>query len=165
MMKKRNFILSFFLLLLGTLFAFAACGGEKTKELRINVPENTVLEAELGAYDIPKYDVVDSDGLIMAGYLVEVESVVGPDGKEVPVSYGKINVSVPGIYVITYSASGEGGKKCVPESGFWRSYSAYGKYGRRRAAEILHFRIYLQLAPIYDFRRPRYVQMLGQSIL
>ena len=110
MMKKRNFILSFFLLLLGTLFAFAACGGEKTKELRINVPENTVLEAELGAYDIPKYDVVDSDGLIMAGYLVEVESVVGPDGKEVPVSYGKINVSVPGIYVITYSASGEGVK-------------------------------------------------------
>ena len=66
------------------------------------------MEAELGTYDIPKYDVVNSEGLIMAGYLVEVESVVGPDGKEVAVSYGKINVSTPGIYVITYFVDGGG---------------------------------------------------------
>lgn len=104
MMKKRNLFLELILLLLGALFALSACGGSKPEGLRINIPENTVLEAELGTYDIPKYDVVNSEGLIMAGYLVEVESVVGPDGKEVTVSYGKINVSVPGIYVITYSA-------------------------------------------------------------
>ena len=131
MMKKRNLFLGLILLLLGTLFAFSACGGSKTKGLRINIPENTVLEAELGTYDIPKYDVVNSEGLIMAGYLVKVESVVGPDGKEVAVSYGKINVSAPGIYVITYSVDGGGGRKCFFESEFCRSYPAFGIYGRR----------------------------------
>ena len=160
MMKKRNFILSFFLLLLGTLFAFAACGGEKTKELRINVPENTVLEAELGAYDIPKYDVVDSGGVSRRGRERRRSR------RERSSRFVRKNQCFrAGNLCDHLFRKRGGGKKCVPESGFWRSYSAYGKYGRRRAAEILHFRIYLQLAPIYDFRRPRYVQMLGQSIL
>ncbi len=89
-------------MLLCAVFMVVACGKE-TVGLRINVPSETQ-QAELGSYDLPKYEVVDEDGLIMAGYMVTVKSVKGPDGEDVKVVYSKINVSKAGIYEITYTA-------------------------------------------------------------
>ena len=87
------------------MLAFVACGSDK-KKLRINVPAE-VRKAELGSYDLPKYEVVDENGLIMAGYTVEVESAVDPDGESVTVAYNKINAVKTGIYAITYTAGAE----------------------------------------------------------
>ena len=100
-------------IILATLFvlmSFTACsvediiGGLFGPKLRINVPEET-LQAELGSFDLPKYQVVDEDNLIKAGYEVIVKKVVDPNGNDVKVAYNKINALVPGIYTITYGVA------------------------------------------------------------
>ena len=97
-------------IILATLFvlmSFTACsvediiGGLFGPKLRINVPEET-LQAELGSFDLPKYQVVDEDNLIKAGYKVIVKKAVDPNGNEVTVAYNKINAIIPGVYTITY---------------------------------------------------------------
>ncbi len=87
--------------------SFTACSfleGLFGSDLRINVPQETI-QAELGSYDLPKFDVVDADNLIKAGYEVIVKQVVDPNGNEVKVAYNKINATVPGIYTITYGVA------------------------------------------------------------
>ena len=103
-MKKSGFLLAI-IMVLCTLFMITACGNNE-QNLRINVPDE-VIQAELGSYDLPKYDVVDENNLIIAGYLVEVIGVKDPDGEDVQVVYSKINATKTGIYEITYGA-GEG---------------------------------------------------------
>ena len=70
-------------------------------KLSINAPQE-VIEAELGSFDLPKYQVVDEEGLILSEYTVIVKKVVGPDGSEVKVAYNKINAIAEGVYTITY---------------------------------------------------------------
>ena len=96
-------------IILATIFvlmSFTACSIEGLfgPKLRINVPEET-LQAELGSYDLPKFNVVDEDNLIKAGYEVIVKKVVDPNGDDVKVAYNKINAVVPGIYTITYGVA------------------------------------------------------------
>lgn len=79
---KRS--LTIILAVLLVIMSFTACTPKE--ELWINVPEET-LQAELGSYDLPKYDVVDANNLIKAGYEVVVKSVVGPDDSEVKVDF------------------------------------------------------------------------------
>lgn len=92
------------------LMSFTACsvediiGGLFGPKLSINVPDE-VLQAELGSYDLPKFNVVDEDNLIKAGYEVIVKKVVDPNGDDVKVAYNKINAVVPGIYTITYGVA------------------------------------------------------------
>ena len=92
------------------LMSFTACsvediiGGLFGPKLSINVPDE-VLQAELGSYDLPKFNVVDEDNLIKAGYEVIVKKVVDPNGNDVKVAYNKINALVPGIYTITYGVA------------------------------------------------------------
>ena len=90
------------------LMSFTACNlqdwiptGEK---LRINVPEE-VIQAEIGSYDLPKFDVVNEENLIKAGYEVIVKKVIDPNGNEVTVAYNKINAIVPGVYTVTYGVA------------------------------------------------------------
>ncbi len=101
--KKTVFLWVLVLTLIVTAFGlFTACSDGK-ENLHINVPSER-LTAELGSYDLPKYDVVNDENLIMAGYLVVVDSVTDPDGEDVPVSYGKINATKTGVYRVIYSA-------------------------------------------------------------
>ena len=73
------------------LMSFTACSIDDLfgPKLRINVPEET-LQAELGSYDLPKFNVVDEDNLIKAGYEVIVKKVVDPNGNDVKVAYNKL---------------------------------------------------------------------------
>ena len=114
-MRKQSVIISILALLL-FVCVVAGCSSEQPQEqtqptqqseqkLRINVPSETIT-AELGTYDLPKYEVVNEDNLILQQYAVSAVKVVGPDGKEVTVAFNKIDVSVPGVYEVTYSAKG-----------------------------------------------------------
>lgn len=83
-----------------TALALAACGGSG---LRIDVPEDPV-EAEFGNYNLPEYNVVDANGVIMMGYTVRVVSVTDPDGDPVEIAYNQIGLNKEGIYRVTYTA-------------------------------------------------------------
>ena len=68
----------------------------------IDAPTETI-EAELGSYTIPTYEVVDADGMVLAGYTVTAKSITDPDGNEVPQAYNSIMVEKPGIYTFVYT--------------------------------------------------------------
>lgn len=70
---------------------------------RIDAP--TELEADLGTYVVPDYDVVDDSGMILAGYNVYLKSVKDADGEELAESYGSaVTVDEAGVYSFVYSA-------------------------------------------------------------
>ena len=96
-------LLAIILTLIMVLTSFASCSIEDLfgPKLRINAPQET-LEAELGSYDLPKYEVIDEEGLIHAEYKVIVKKVVDQNGKDVKVAYNKINAIEEGVYTITY---------------------------------------------------------------
>ena len=98
---KRS--LTIILAVLLVVLSLSACSGSSVKAT-INAPTETIT-AELGSYDLPKYQVVDEEGLILSEYEVVVKSVVDPNGNEVRVAYNKINVTTPGIYTITYGVT------------------------------------------------------------
>ena len=110
--------LAILLTVLMVLMSFTACsyikgllpGGDPTPDdqgstplesLKINVPSDPI-EAELGSFDLPKYQVINEENLIKAGYEVIVKKVLDPNGNEVTVAYNKINATVTGVYTITY---------------------------------------------------------------
>ena len=95
--------LALILTVIMALTSFTACFIEDLfgPKLRIDAPEET-LEAELGSFDLPKYQVVDEEGLIHAEYKVIVKKVVDHNGNEVKIAYNKINAIEPGVYTITY---------------------------------------------------------------
>lgn len=69
---------------------------------RIDAPER--IEADLGTYVIPEYDVVDKNGIILAGYNVYLKSATNSSGDELDVSYEAVTVTEAGIYEFVYSA-------------------------------------------------------------
>lgn len=96
--KKYLFLLLATLLVLSS-FTFAACSG---KVGHINVPET--LEAELGAYISPDYDVVDKNGAVLYGYTVRLKSVKDPNGEDVVVANEAVTVNHAGVYTFVYTA-------------------------------------------------------------
>lgn len=102
MKKRRITIFAAVLTLLLSAAALAACSGQN---LRINVPA-VHGEAYTGTYTIPRFEVVNTDGLYMAEYTVKLKSMVGPDGSAVQLSADgrEANIEEPGEYVLTYTA-------------------------------------------------------------
>lgn len=71
----------------------------------INVP--STLEAELGTYVSPKYDVVNEYGLILAGYTVTLGSVVNASGESLNITNNSVLVEDAGVYEFTYTVNSE----------------------------------------------------------
>lgn len=94
------------LVMLVLCFSVMACVSVDDKNLVIDAPTEKI-EAELGSYPIPTYNVVNGAGVIMAGYTVTVKSVTDPDGKDVPVAYGSITAEKTGIYTFVYTVGSE----------------------------------------------------------
>lgn len=78
-----------------------ACGENAT----IDVP-NEMLEAYVGEYEIPDFEVVNSSGEILTWYSVAPSKVTGPDKKSVEIEDGVIEVETPGVYTITLEGKG-----------------------------------------------------------
>ena len=90
-----------------SVFAVSASGlavasGCSSVNGRIDAPER--IEADLGTYVIPDYDVVDKNGMILAGYNVYLKSATSADGEALDVSYQSVTVTDAGIYEFVYSA-------------------------------------------------------------
>lgn len=71
----------------------------------INVPQT--LEAELGTYVSPKYDVINEYGLILAGYTVKLQSVTNASGESLNVTNNSVLVEDAGVYEFTYTVNSE----------------------------------------------------------
>ena len=84
----------------------AACGDDNTVIGRINAPES--LQAELGAYVSPEYEVVDDNGMVLQGYTVYLKSVTDSDGNSLQIVYDTVTVETKGIYTFVYSAGVRG---------------------------------------------------------
>lgn len=70
----------------------------------INAPET--LEAELGVYVVPDYDVVNSNGMIMSGFDVRLKSVTDANGKKVDFDQNSVTITEKGVYKFVYGAQG-----------------------------------------------------------
>lgn len=100
--KWKIFFAAFMLVALFSISLFAsACSG--IGNLRIDAPE--LIEAELGTYAIPKYNVVDENGMVMSGYTVKIKSVSDPEGMDVAISYNSIVAVKSGKYKFVYTAN------------------------------------------------------------
>lgn len=104
-MKKSYFAksllaLSLIAVMCFSIASFAGCNAG----LYINAPEK--LEAELGVYVIPDYDVVNANGMIMAGYDVRLKSVTDANGKKVDFDQNSVTVQEKGVYKFVYGAKG-----------------------------------------------------------
>ncbi len=104
--NKKNMIIG--LIALVVLLALTggvavAAGVRNTINAWINVPQE-VLEEDLGTYLLPEYEVVDANGMILAGYRVSLVSVTGPDGEVLDGSLGSLMVETPGVYEFLYTA-------------------------------------------------------------
>ena len=87
------------MIMVGLLFG---CGNNN-KALRIDVPEETQ-EEYIGLYVIPIPRVVNTLGEFMVGRTVQLKSVKGPEGADLTVENGMLNVEVLGTYTFTYTA-------------------------------------------------------------
>ena len=99
--KKYKYI-GITLLLLALTLICVACGG-KSYKLHIEAPTQT--EAELGTYVVPKYDVVNEYGTVMAGYEVTLLSVKDSNGNSVGKTNNRIEITKAGIYELEYTAN------------------------------------------------------------
>ncbi len=102
MKTKARLVLLASLLFVLSLFSLTACN---VSGLKINVPEET-LNAYVGLYEVPVFEVVNEGGEFMSGYTVKLKSVKNPDGENVEVIDGKINAEKTGVYKFTYKAKG-----------------------------------------------------------
>ena len=88
--------------------ALVACGDKNINTGgivgHINVPSATI-EAELGTYVSPKYDVVNDYGLILAGYDVALKSVSDLSGETLQITNNSVLVEDAGLYKFTYTAN------------------------------------------------------------
>ncbi len=104
-MKKIK-IAAVWLMLLCIAVAGVACSN-KTGNLRIDAPAE--IQEELGTYAIPEYDVVNEDGVVMAGYRVKLVSVKDANGSAVEYAGGgSILIDTKGVYTFEYSANVKG---------------------------------------------------------
>ncbi|MDE6401144.1 MAG: hypothetical protein K2L54_00860, partial [Clostridiales bacterium] len=72
----------------------------------INVPTATI-QAELGTYVSPQYDVVNDYGLILAGYTVSLASVTDNGGETLKITNNSVLVETAGLYTFTYTAKSD----------------------------------------------------------
>lgn len=72
----------------------------------IDAPET--LQAELGTYSIPEYDVVDEDGMILYGYTVKLKSATDASGNALEITGNAVSVYTAGIYDFVYTANSKG---------------------------------------------------------
>lgn len=70
----------------------------------INAPET--LEAELGVYVVPDYDVVNSNGMIMSGFDVRLKSVTDAKGQKIDFDQNSVTITEKGVYKFVYGAKG-----------------------------------------------------------
>ena len=99
-MRKRNVFLLLAAVLLVASFALAACGTKKVGH--IDIP--ATLEADLGVYVSPDYDVVDDNGVVLYGYDVRIKQVKDPNGEKVDVTNESVSVQNAGVYTFVYTA-------------------------------------------------------------
>ena len=97
--KSKVFLLLAAVLLVAS-FALAACGTKKVGH--INAP--ATLEADLGVYISPDYDVVDDNGVVLYGYDVRIKQVKDPNGEKVEVTNESVTVQKAGVYTFVYTA-------------------------------------------------------------
>ena len=83
-----------------SIVSFAGCNAD----CYINAPET--LEAELGVYVVPDYDVVNSNGMIMSGFDVRLKSVTDANGKKVDFDQNSVTITEKGVYKFVYGAKG-----------------------------------------------------------
>ena len=81
--------------------SLASCG----EDAIIDVPDE-MLEAYVGEYEIPDFEVINSAGEILTWYTVEPSKVTGPDEENVAIEDGIIEVETPGVYTITLGGKG-----------------------------------------------------------
>lgn len=92
------------LMILASALGLAACGA---KNLKIDVPERMEEDMGTGTYVVPRYDVVNEIGVIMAGYTVRLKSVTDPNGEAAEISREAstiVTLSGAGEYTFVYTA-------------------------------------------------------------
>ncbi|MDE5896508.1 MAG: hypothetical protein K2H43_01695, partial [Clostridia bacterium] len=95
------------LFILAMSLGLVACG---SKELRIDVPERIEEDLGTGTYVVPRYDVVNGAGVIMAGYTVRLKSVTDPNGEAAEISREASTIVTlvgAGEYVFVYTADSD----------------------------------------------------------
>ncbi len=101
------------LIMLTMAMGLAACGD--AKDLKIDVPSRMEADLGTGTYVVPRYDVVNSKGLIMAGYNVRLKSAKNPDGTAADIAQEAstvVTLSGAGEYTFVYTAD----NKNVPDA-------------------------------------------------
>ncbi len=101
-MKKKTAIIALLSVFAASTAGAALMAGCNATVGRIDAP--TSLEEDLGTYVIPEYDVVDENGMILAGYNVYLKSVKDSNGAPVDINYGSVTVDTAGVYSFVYSA-------------------------------------------------------------
>lgn len=101
------------LIMLTMAMGLAACGD--AKDLKIDVPSRVEADLGTGTYVVPRYDVVNGKGLIMAGYNVRLKSAKNPDGTAADIAQEAstvVTLSGAGEYTFVYTAD----NKNVPDA-------------------------------------------------
>ena len=112
--KLRTFLIVVFssLCLIATTLGLVACG---EKDLKIDVPERIEADLGTGTYVVPRYDVVNESGVIMAGYTVRLKSATDPNGEAAEIAREAstiVTLSGAGEYTFVYTAD----SKKVPDA-------------------------------------------------
>lgn len=85
--------------------ALVACGGGSK---RINAPDRLEEDIGTGMYIVPRYEVVDQNGMILAGYNVTLKSATDPNGEAAEISRGVstiVTIAGPGEYTFVFTAN------------------------------------------------------------
>lgn len=102
-MKNRSKWLIVFVTILLMSVGMVACG-DKTIEFTLDREEG-VIEMPLGKTFMPDTYVILANGKD-SGLKAKVQSVVGPDGENVPLRSGSLTLSKSGNYILTYRSEG-----------------------------------------------------------
>ena len=92
-------------MLVALALALVACGGGSK---RINAPDRLEEDIGTGMYIVPRYEVVDQNGMILAGYNVTLKSATDPNGEAAEISRGVstiVTIAGPGEYTFVFTAN------------------------------------------------------------
>lgn len=92
------------LFILAMSLGLSACN---SKNLKIDVPERIEEDLGTGTYIVPRYDVVNENGVIMAGYTVRLKSATAPNGEPAEISHEAstiVTLSGAGEYTFVFTA-------------------------------------------------------------
>ncbi len=82
----------------------------RSKELKIDVPDRIEEDLGTGTYVVPRYDVVNEAGVIMAGYTVRLKSATDPNGNAAEISKEASTIVTlvgAGEYIFVYTADSD----------------------------------------------------------